>query len=102
MAFDAKLHTVDPMTGYHVHKEDGRRVGDPAPVKRVSDDNEYPKWVEPHAGHISYHPIHGHPIASEWADLDVARNGAMKVLVHSEDDELRALADPREQTHGTE
>lgn len=94
MAFDAKLHTVDPLTGYHVHKEDGRRVGEPAPIKRMTDDTEYPKWLEPHQGHIKRHPIHGHISCPEWSDTDVNRNGVVKVLVRDEEEELHAMTDP--------
>lgn len=95
MAFDPENHAIDPVTGYHIHKEDGRRVGiDPAPFKRVTDETEYPKWIEPHPGHIKHHAIHGYPTAPEWGEMHMGRDGVVKVVVSNADEEARALADP--------
>src|SRR5579872_7501042 len=69
MVFDPKIHEVDPVTGFHVYKGDGRRVGmDAAPIARVSDETEFPKWVVPHGGHVHRHPATAHVSTPGWAE----------------------------------
>lgn len=95
MVFNPEIHEVDPATGYHVFKGTGHRVGiDAAPIKRVTDETEYPKWVVPHSGHIRHHPVHGYITAPDWSDVDVARDGEVKVLVNNAEEEARAMAPP--------
>lgn len=98
MAFDAENHAIDPVTGYHIDKRTGHRVGiDPAPVKRVSDDTDYPKWVVPHPGHVSFHALHGHVSTPTFMQHHVNRiGGEVTVLVHDAEEEARALAPPHE------
>lgn len=95
MAFDPKIHDIDPVTGFHIHKSDGHRVGiDAAPFKRVSDETEWPKWVVPHIGHVRRDPATGHVSTPEFSEHHVARDGEVTVLVLDPQDEERALAAP--------
>ena len=104
MAFDPNIHEVDPATGYHVFKGTGRRVGiDPAPIERVSDETEYPKWVVPHPGHITYHPLYGHASTPLFSECSVNRvGGEVTVLVHDAEEEERARSDPSQSSAPTQ
>ena len=100
MAFDSVHHTVDPVTGYHIHKATWHRVGiDPAPIaKHPEAGSEYPKWVTPHPGHVMHHPLYGHVSTPHFSDASVDRDGTIKVRVEDADEEAKALADPNAQS----
>ena len=95
MAFDPEHHSVDPATGFHVHK-DGRPVGlVPAPIARVNHDSEWPKWVAPHPGHIARNVDYLN--TPHWPDHHINRStGEVTVLVRNEEEEARAFAAPED------
>lgn len=99
MAFDHENHTIDPVTGFQIHKETGHRIGvDPAPPGPVHNDADWPKWVKPHDGHV-HRQRHGdgpeHVSAPHFPHHHVNRaSGEVTVLVHTPDEEAVALADP--------
>ena len=97
MAFDPKLHTIDPQTGFHVTKEDGRPVGlIPAPHKPVNPDPDWPQWVTPHESHVVRKSAVGAPdyvSTPGWHECHVNRvTGAVTVLVRNEAEHAAALA----------
>jgi hypothetical protein len=96
MAFDHETHTIDPATGFQVHKETGHRIGlDPAPHRPVSEDAEWPKWVTPHPSHVVRKEVPGAPdylSVPAFPHFYVNRgDGEVTVLVHNEDEEKRAV-----------
>jgi hypothetical protein len=97
MAFDPNEHVLDPATGFHRHKVTGHLVGieQAPPAKHPNDGGEFPKWVQPHQGHVKYDPVHGTPTTPGFPDFHVVRGtNEVHVLVHNEDDESRAMAAP--------
>lgn len=51
---------------------------------------DYPKWVTPHDSHV-VRTHAGRPLTPLWPEHHVDRNGAITVLVHSKDEEDRAV-----------
>lgn len=95
MAFDPEVHEFHPETGFIVHKDSGHPVGlHSAPIRRVSDETEWPKWVTPHENHVVL--FGGGQIATpRFVHHHVNRvNNAVTVMVHTPEEEAFALADP--------
>jgi hypothetical protein len=93
MAFDPKLHAIDPVTGLIVHKDDGRVVGLVSPESLPpADYQEFPKYVYPHASHIVYEPRNG-KLHVENFEYHLDRHNVVSVLVHDAEEEAKALAD---------
>jgi hypothetical protein len=100
MAFDHENHTIDPATGFQVHKETGQHIGvHQAPVKRVNDETDWPKWVTPHADHIHRQAVAGAPdhiSVPAFPHFHVNRaDGSVTVMVANEEEEAHALAGPK-------
>jgi hypothetical protein len=96
MAFDPNEHVIDPASGFQRHKVTGHMIGiEQAPAKRVSDETEYPKWVLVHEGHVKHHAMHGYVTTPAWGEPHIDRaTNEIKVLVHNEDEEVRATSAP--------
>lgn len=96
MAFDPKLHAMDPVTGFMVDKETGQMAYvQPKPV--VSPPvTEYPKWVPVHESYIVRKKTEGapdHVSVTGYSDFHVNRvDGVVTVLVADEDAEKAAGA----------
>ena len=98
--FDQENHTIDPVTGFVIHKDDGHLIGIeqvPAPVVRGV---EWPKWVVPHDSQIQRKKTEGapdHVSTPGFADYNVIRvNGEVMVLVADEDEEKVATGEYKE------
>src|ERR1035437_9619079 len=98
--FDQENHTIDPVTGFVIHKDDGHLIGIeqvPAPVVRGV---EWPKWVVPHDSQIQRKKTEGapdHVSTPGFADYNVNRvNGEVMVLVANEDEEKVATGEYKE------
>jgi len=96
MAFDPAIHDQHPETGLHIDKRTGLPAGlAPLPIVRVNHDDEYPKWVVPHSDHIGRHPQNDYVVTPLFTQHHLNRvNGEVTVLVHNEDEELRAMTGP--------
>ena len=55
-------------------------------------DSEYPKFVHPHASHITRAPRGGKPHVEKW-EYYRDRDDAVTVLVHNAEEEAVVLAD---------
>jgi hypothetical protein len=95
MAFDHENHYLDEK-GFARHKETGHLIGiEAAPPKKHPDEGgEYPKWVVAHTGHIQ-RGLRGGVSTPEFGEHHAARDGTVSVLVRDEEDELRAISDPK-------
>ena len=98
--FDQENHTIDPVTGFVIHKDDGHLIGIeqvPAPVVRGV---EWPKWVVPHDSQIQRKKTEGapdHVSTPGFANYHVNRvNGEVMVLVADEDEEKVATGEYKE------
>jgi hypothetical protein len=98
--FDQENHTIDPVTGFVIHKDDGHLIGIeqvPSPVVRGV---EWPKWVVPHDSQIQRKKTEGFPdhvSTPGFADYNVNRvNGEVMVLVADEDEEKVATGEYKE------
>jgi hypothetical protein len=101
MAFNHENHTIDPATGYQVHKDTGHRIGlDQAPPQPTGNDREWPKWVAVHDSHVMRRKMEGapdHVSVPAFPDFHVNRNdGVVTVLVRNEDEEKLAAAEYKE------
>lgn len=96
MAFNHEEHFIDPASGFQKHKETGHMIGiEQAPARRVNHETEYPKWVKVHDGHVRRHQLTGQVTTPDWGNPDVnAALNEIKVLVHNEDEEMRAMSAP--------
>jgi hypothetical protein len=95
MAFDPAIHDEHPDTGLHIDKRTGFPAGlAPLPIVRVNHDDEYPKWVVPHPGHVGRHPQHDYVHTPQWQHHINRATGEVTVLVHNAEDEAIALVDP--------
>lgn len=97
MAFDQEKHEIDPQTGFAVDKETGVQVGlEQAPLKPVSDDLEFPKWVVPHESRVFRKKSDNapdHVSTPDFENFHVNRvDGSVTVLVKNEDEENIALS----------
>ena len=94
MAFDPNAHFIDPTTGFVHDRDTGHPTGLFAkPIARVSDDQDFPKWVVPHVSHI-HQDNYGNTAVPRFPEFHVRReDGAITVLVHDADEEALALAD---------
>ena len=54
--------------------------------------DNYPKWVTPHASHITVHPKSGKQIAAKWPDRFFVNpvTGVLQILVNNIDEENKA------------
>jgi len=100
MAFDQENHTIDPVTGFQVHKKTGHHIGmNQAPIERVNDDPDWPKWVTPHESHVVRQTVPGapdHVNTRAFPHSHVNRaDGSVTVLVANEDEEKLALGEYR-------
>lgn len=100
MTINPDQHELDPATGFHVDKETKQIIGlTQAPVRRLTDEEEWPKWVVVHPGHVVSREAEGSPVhisVPAFPEHFVNRsNGEITVLVHDADGEERALAAPR-------
>ncbi len=103
MAFDHENHTIHPVTGFQIDKNTGHHIGmHQAPIGRVSDETEWPKWVTPHDNHIVSQSAPGGPAhvsTPRFEHFHVNRvDGSVTVMVNNAEEEARALADPRTET----
>ncbi len=99
MAFDHENHTIDPATGFQVHKETGHRIGiDSAPHRPVDADPEWPKWVVPHEGHVVRRKVEGAPDhlgVPAFPHHHVSRHdGSVTVMVSNPEEESLASSNP--------
>jgi hypothetical protein len=98
MAFDPQTHEIDPSTGFMRDKESGHHVGlHQAPVKRVNDETDWPKWVTPHDSHIVKQAAGRGPThlsTPRFPNYHVNRaDGSVTVLVANEEEEKLALGE---------
>jgi hypothetical protein len=101
MAFDHENHTIDPATGYQIHKDTGHRIGlDPAPARAVDHDPEWPKWIPVHDSHVVRRKVDGapdHVSVPAFPEYHVNRgDGLVTVLVRNEDEEKAATGEAKE------
>lgn len=99
MALDPEKHEIDPATGFAVDKESGQLIGvTQAPVKRLTDEVDWPKWVIPHPGHVVRKQVDGAPDqvnTPAFPEHHVDRvSGGVTVLVATPEQEAVALSDP--------
>lgn len=93
MAIDPMHHAIDKDTGFAIDTGNGHIVGmAPAPLKRLTDETDWPKWVTPDASHI-HRGDNGHVSVPLFPEFFIDRaTKAVSVLVKNEDEEKLALA----------
>src|SRR5674476_898112 len=98
--FDQENHTIDPQTGFVIHKDDGHLIGieqEPASVVRGV---AWPKWVVPHDSQVQRKKTEGapdHVSTPGFTDYHVNRvTGEVTVLVANEDEEKVATGEYKE------
>lgn len=99
MAFDPKVHDIDPATGFQVDKDTGHPTGLVGkPHLPVTEERDWPKWVVVHEGHVVRKKGDGgpeHVSVPGFAEFHVNRvGGAVMVLVKDADEEHRAVTAP--------
>jgi hypothetical protein len=100
MSFNHEEHYLDEK-GFQRHKETHHLIGieGAPPAKHPDDGAEFPKWVKPHPHHV--HRQHRgdveHVSTPHFTQHHVRRDsGDVTVLVHTPEEEAKALAAPDE------
>ena len=98
--YDQENHTIDPDTGFVIHKDDGHLIGIEQVPARAVRGVEWPKWVKPHDSQIQRKKTEGFPdhvSTPGFANYHVNRvNGEVTVLVADEDEEKVAAGEYKE------
>lgn len=103
MALTKENHIIDTETGFAVDPATGHPIGlVAAPHARVTPDEEWPQWVQPHASQVMRREEPGAPVhisVPAFPTFHVNRtDGKVTVLVHNEDEAKLAAAEYKEPT----